>query len=82
MRPDYIWGNIMLDKNPGQENWTFSCLMQNVFSSLIPCQSPLLPDLRLTNHYDDWYCQVFPFRNEYGEEIMKLIKVYDNVDSE
>ena len=77
MRPDYIWGNIMLDKNPGQENWTFSCLMQNVFSYLIPCQSPLLPDFRLTNHYDDWYCQVFPFRNEYGEEIMKLIKVYD-----
>ena len=77
MRPDYIWGNIMLDKNPGQENWTFSCLMQNFFSYLIPCQSPLLPDLRLANHYDDWYCQVFPFRNEHGEEIMKLIKVYD-----
>ena len=78
MRPDYIWGNTTLRKTPEQENWTEARVEQDVFQYLIPCQSPLLPNIRLENRcFENWYSQIFPFRNEYGEEIMKLIKVYD-----
>ena len=78
MRPDYIWGNASLDKTPEQEGWTDARMEQNAFRCLIPCQSPLLADIRLESRcFENWYSQIFPFRNEYGEEIMKLIKVYD-----
>ena len=78
MRPDYIWGNASLGRTPEQANWTDARMEQYAFRYLIPCQSPLLPNIRLENRcFENWYSQIFPFRNEYGEEIMKLIKVYD-----
>ena len=78
MRPDYIWGDIPLGRADGQENWTDARVEQNAFRFLIPCQSPRLPNFALKNrYYEDWYCQVFPFRNQYGETIVNLIKFYD-----
>lgn len=78
MRPDYIWGNVPLSRTPEMEGWSDARIEQNAIRYLIPCQSPLLANIRLdSRYYENWYSQIFPFRNEYGEEIMKLIKVYD-----
>ncbi len=78
MYPDYIWGNNQLVKNPEQEHWTDARLEQYAFQFLIPCQTPLQSDFALNNCcYENWYYQVFPFRNQYGETIMKVVKVYD-----
>ena len=80
MRPDYIWRTASGIPAPEQEACPDPKYVQDQrnFPHLIPCQSPLLTDLFLNDNYqDDWYCQVFSFRNEYGEKIMKLVKVYD-----
>ena len=80
MRPDYIWRTASPIPAPDQERSPEPMFVQDQrnFSYLIPCQSPLLPELFLDERYQDgWYCQVFSFCNEYGEKIMKLIKVYD-----
>jgi len=78
MRPDYIWGSQALTKSPQQEQWTEARVEQNAFNLLIPCQSPLLAPIALKNrYYDNWYCHVFPFHNQYGETIINLLKVYD-----
>ena len=78
MRPDYIWSKNQLVKNPEQKEWSEARLEQETFQYLIPCQAVCQQPFALENRYHDtWYCQVFPFRNQYGEEIMKLIKVYD-----
>ena len=78
MYPDYIWGNNALQKNTEQEQWTDAQLEQYAFQFLIPCQTPLQNDFALNNRcYENWYYQVFPFRNQYGETIMNVVKVYD-----
>ena len=78
MYPDYIWSSKILKKNPEFEHWTDARLEQYAFQFLIPSQYPMQDDFALPNrYYDNWYCQVFPFHNEYGETIMNVIKVYD-----
>ena len=78
MYPDYIWGDKSLRKSEAQEHWTDARLEQYAFQFLIPCQSPLQGDFALTNrYYDNWYCHIFPFRNQYGETIMNVVKIYD-----
>ena len=78
MYPDYIWGNKTLKKNQEQEHLTDAQLEQYAFKFLIPCQHAYQDDFALTNHYyENWYCHVFPFRNQYGETIMNVIKIYD-----
>ncbi len=78
MYPDYIWGNNPLQKNTEQEHWTDARLEQYAFQFLIPCQTPLQSDFALNNRcYENWYYHIFPFRNQYGETIMKVVKVYD-----
>ena len=78
MYPDYIWGNNSLQKNTEQEHWTDARLEQYAFQFLIPCQTPLQNDFALNNRcYENWYYHIFPFRNQYGETIMKVVKVYD-----
>ena len=78
MRPDHIWGNAALRRLPEHENWTDARLEQEAFKYLMPCQSPLQSPFALKNcYYENWYCQVFPFRNQYGETITNLLKIYD-----
>ena len=79
MRPDYIWGNQALPEFTQPEPWTDARKEQHLFlNHLIPCQSPLLEPIALKNrYYDNWYCHVFPFHNQYGETIINLLKVYD-----
>ena len=78
MRPDNIWSNATLRRSPEHENWTDVSLEQEAFKYLMPCQSPLQSPFALKNrYYDNWYCHVFPFRNQYGETIINLLKVYD-----
>ena len=78
MRPDYIWSTATLRRNSEMENWTDARVEQYAFRYLIPCQSPLQGAFALRNRYfDNWYCHVFPFRNQYGETIMNLLKIYD-----
>ena len=78
MFPDYIWGSSNLSQSEKMENWTDARLEQCAFRSLIPCQHAEQPDFKLPNrYYENWYCHVFPFRNQYGETIMNVIKVYD-----
>ena len=79
MYPDYLWGNNPLQKNTEQEHWTDARLEQYAFQFLIPCQTPLQNDFALNNRcYENWYYQVFPFRNQYGETIMNVVKIYDS----
>ena len=78
MYPDYIWGKSSLKRNEEMENWTDARLEQYAFRFLNPCQHARQENFKLSNRYhDNWYCQVFPFHNEYGETIMNVIKVYD-----
>lgn len=80
MRPDYIWRTASGVLAPGQKDCPDPIYVQDQrnFPQIIPCESPILTGLSLDEHYhDNWFCQVFSFRNEYGEKIMKLIKVYD-----
>lgn len=78
MYPDYIWGADELQREETHERWTDARLEQFTFQSLIPCQHAEQDGVTLSNrYYDNWYCQVFPFHNEYGETIMNVIKVYD-----
>ena len=78
MRPDYIWGTDNLYRGEEHTGWTNTRLEQFAFQFLIPCQHADQNSFALSNrYYDNWYCQVFPFHNEYGETIMNVIKVYD-----
>ena len=78
MYPDYIWGEPFLVRSQGQENWTDARLEQVAFQFLIPCQTPLQKDFAIKHrYYENWYCHVFPFHNQYGETIVNLIKFYD-----
>ena len=78
MYPDYIWCTDELQRGEKHEGWTDARLEQFTFQSLIPCQHAEQDGFTLSNrYYDNWYCQVFPFHNEYGETIMNVIKVYD-----
>ena len=78
MYPDYIWGTDESQREEKREGWTDVRLEQFTFQSLIPCQHAEQDGFTLSNrYYDNWYCQVFPFHNEYGETIMNVIKVYD-----
>jgi len=78
MYPDYIWGTDELQREEKHEGWTDVRLEQFTFQFLIPCQHADQDSFALSNrYYDNWYCQVFPFHNEYGETIMNVIKVYD-----
>ena len=78
MYPDYIWGTDELQREEKHEGWTDARLEQFTFQFLIPCQHADQGSFALSNrYYDNWYCQVFPFHNEYGETIMNVIKVYD-----
>ena len=78
MHNDYIWGTDYLLRDEEHDGWTDARLEQFAFQFLIPCQSYTQGVFELHNrYYDNWYCQVFPFHNEYGETIMNVIKVYD-----
>ena len=78
MYPDYIWGTDELQREEKHEGWTDARLEQFAFQFLLPCQHANQALFALSHrYYDNWYCQVFPFHNEYGETIMNVIKVYD-----
>ena len=77
MYPDYIWSTDELLREEKHEGWTDTRLEQFTFQFLIPCQHADQDEFALPNRYYKWYCQVFPFRNQYGETIMNVIKFYD-----
>lgn len=78
MFPDYIWEQSSLRRRKDMENWTDARLEQYAFRFLIPCQHARIEIFQLSNrYYENWYCHVFPFRNQYGETIMNVIKIYD-----
>ena len=78
MFPDYIWGQSSLVRSEEMKNWTDARLEQYAFRFLIPCQHARQENFKLVNrYYENWYCHVFPFRNQYGETIMNVIKIYD-----
>ena len=78
MFPDYIWGQSSLVRSEEMKNWTDARLEQYAFRFLIPCQHARQGSFQLSNrYYENWYCHVFPFRNQYGETIMNVIKIYD-----
>ena len=78
MYPDYIWSRSNLEKEAEHENWTDARLEQFAFQFLIPCQHATQDEFALPNrYYDNWYCHVFPFHNQYGETIMNVVKIYE-----
>ncbi len=80
MHPDCFPENssacIAGDQN--RQNSTEVQLIQVYLQELCPCSALNTKEPVLSHkYYDNWFCQVFPFRNEYGEIRMQLIKLYD-----
>ncbi|MBS5530217.1 AAA family ATPase [bacterium] len=80
MHPDCFPENSVqaVQRRDDQANWSDVCVEQEMFQQIFPCslQGSWQPQLS-GKYYDNWFCQVFPFRNEYGEIRMQLIKLYD-----
>lgn len=80
MYPDCFPENSVqaVQRRDDQANWSDVCVEQEMFQQIFPCslQGSWQPQLS-GKYYDNWFCQVFPFRNEYGEIRMQLIKLYD-----
>lgn len=69
--------NQPVPKRNDQVDWSETRIEQEMFLEILPC-SPQGPyQLPLHKKYVGWFCQVFPFRNEYGEIRMQLIKLYE-----
>ena len=49
---------------------------QEGFQEILPCSPQGTSLLPLCHKYNGWFCQVFPFKDEYGESRMQLIKLY------
>ena len=78
MFSDNIWGSNLLVRDEEHKGWSDARLEQHAFQFLIPCQHADQDSFILKECiYDNWYCHVFSFHNEYGETIMKVIKFYD-----
>lgn len=61
-----------------QKQWTEERVAQWNLRQIPPCSLAGREQPQLSGkYYDNWFCQVFPFRNEYGEIRMQLIKLYD-----
>ena len=79
MRPSNFSASEILDRDEYvQSDCTEEQQIQSYLERLIPCSTLKPKQTTLPNkYYEDWFCQVFPFRNEYGEIQMQLIKLYD-----
>ncbi len=79
MHPDcFLQAAPAVDRQDGQMQWTEERVLQWNLQQILPCTlaGPQQPQLS-NKYYDNWFCQVFPFRNEYGEIRMQLMKLYD-----
>ena len=78
MRPDCFLKNLdqPISKRNDQADWSDVRVEQEMFLEILPCSPQGPSQLPLHKKYVGWFCQVFPFRNEYGEIQMQLIKLY------
>lgn len=80
MWPDRFFESETLDKDECIElNCTEEQQVQSYLGRLTPCSE--VSEKRSTlpsKYYDEWFCQTFPFRDQYGEIRMQLIKLYDS----
>ncbi len=80
MHPDYFPASSdqALPRRDNQINWSDARVEQEILKQILPCSLLELWQPPLINKcYDNWFCQVFPFRNECGKITMQLIKLYD-----
>ena len=78
MRPDYFEKNLAqpVPKRNEQAAWSDARAEQESFQEILPCSPQGASLLPLCHKYNGWFCQVFPFKDEYGEIRMQLIKLY------
>ena len=78
MRPDYFEKNLAqpVPKRNEQAAWSDARAEQESFQEILPCSPQGASLLPLCHKYNGWFCQVFPFKGEYGEIRMQLIKLY------
>ena len=78
MRPDYFLKNFNqpVPKRNDQADWSDARVEQEMFLGILPCSPQGASLLPLCHKYNGWFCQVFPFKDEYGESRMQLIKLY------
>ena len=78
MRPNCFLKNLdqPISKRNDQADWSDVRVEQEMFLGILPCSPQGPSQLPLHKKYVGWFCQIFPFRNEYGEIQMQLIKLY------
>lgn len=79
MRLDYFGKNLAqpVPKRNEQADWSDVRVEQEGFQEILPCSPQGTSLLPLCHKYNGWFCQVFPFKDEYGEIRMQLIKLYE-----
>ena len=78
MRPDYFEKNLAqpVPKRNEQAAWSDARAEQESFQEILPCSPQGASLLPLCHKYNGWFCQVFPFKDEFDEIRMQLIKLY------
>ena len=79
MRLDYFGKNLAqsVPKRNKQADRSDVRVEQEGFQEILPCSPQGASLLPLCHKYNGWFCQVFPFKDEYGEIRMQLIKLYE-----
>ena len=78
MRLDYFGKNLAqpVPKRNEQADWSDVRVEQEGFQEILPCSPQGTSLLPLCHKYNGWFCQVFPFKDEFDEIRMQLIKLY------
>ena len=78
MRPDCFLKNLdqTVPKRSDQADWSEARIEQEMFLEILPCSPQGASLLPLCHKYNGWFCQVFPFKDEFDEIRMQLIKLY------
>ena len=78
MRPDCFLKDLdqTVPRRSDQADWSEARIEQEMFLEILPCSPQGASLLPLCHKYNGWFCQVFPFKDEYGEIRMQLIKLY------